>query len=88
MTKTKVKVVSKSGLHARPADTLTRLASKFQSKVELICDETRIVNAKSILSVLAAGIDCGMEVELVCDGEDEKEACRELAEAIEAGLGE
>lgn len=88
MTKTKVKIVSKSGLHARPADTLTKLAGRYQSKIELLCKDSRIVNVKSILSVLAAGIDCGTEAELVCEGEDEKEACRELARAIEEGLGE
>ena len=88
MTKETVKVVSKSGLHARPADTLTKMANRYHSKVEIHMGDSKVVNVKSILSVLAAGIDCGAEIELVCEGEDEAQACREIAEAIRAGLGE
>lgn len=88
MTTAKVTVISKSGLHARPADTLTKLANKFNSKIEIACGEEKTINAKSILSVLAAGIDYGTEIELICSGEDEQEACREILEAIRAGLGE
>ena len=88
MVKQKVKVVSRSGLHARPADTLTKLANGFQSKVEILCGNSKTVNAKSILSVLAAGIYCGAEIEVSCDGEDEEQALAEIIAAIESGLGE
>ena len=49
--------------------------------------EKKIV-AKSVLNVMAAGIKCGTEINLICDGEDEEEAMKTLTEAIESGLGE
>ena len=45
-------------------------------------------NAKSVLSVLGACVKCGDEIELVCEGADEKEALEALVKAIEGGLGE
>ena len=45
-------------------------------------------NAKSVLSVLGACVKCGDEIELICDGEDEKEALETLVEVIESGFGE
>ena len=52
-----------------------------------IYDNT-IANAKSVLSVLGACIKKGDEIELVCDGEDEEEALKEMVAAVEGGLGE
>ena len=46
------------------------------------------INAKSVLNVMAAGIKCGTEITLVCDGEDEEEAMKTISQAIESGLGE
>lgn len=37
---------------------------------------------------MAAGIKCGTEINLICDGPDEEEALKTLSEAIESGLGE
>ena len=45
-------------------------------------------NAKSVLSVLGACVKSGDEIEIHCDGEDEKEALKTLVTAIENGLGE
>ena len=43
---------------------------------------------KERLNVMAAGIKCGTEINLICDGPDEEEALKTLSEAIESGLGE
>ena len=45
-------------------------------------------NAKSVLSVLGACIKSGDEITLICDGEDEQGALRELVAYVESGLGE
>ena len=76
-----------SGLHLRPAGVLSQTAMKFKSDVIIECGEKRIV-AKSVLNVMAAGIKCGTEINLICDGEDETDAMKTLSEAIEGGLGE
>ena len=87
MLSKKLTVVNPSGLHLRPAGVLSQAAMKFKSDVIIECGEKRIV-AKSVLNVMAAGIKCGTEINLICDGEDEEEAMKTLTEAIESGLGE
>ena len=76
-----------SGLHLRPAGVLSQTAMKFKSNSIIEWKEKRIA-AKSVLNVMAAGIKCGTEVTLICDGPDEEEALAAIAEAIESGLGE
>ena len=50
--------------------------------------ENSIVNAKSVLSILGAGIKSGDEILLICEGEEEEKALKAMIEAIESGLGE
>ena len=80
-------VVNPSGLHLRPAGVLSQTAMKFKSDITIISGEKKIV-AKSVLNVMAAGIKCGTEITLVCDGEDEQAAMDTFSQAIESGLGE
>ena len=80
-------VVNPSGLHLRPAGVLSQAAMKFKCDVIIECGDKKIV-AKSVLNVMAAGIKCGTEINLICDGEDEEEAMKSMSEAIESGLGE
>ena len=87
MLSKKLKIVNPSGLHLRPAGVLSQTAMKFKSNSIIECGEKRIV-AKSVLNVMAAGIKCGTEINLICDGADEEEAMKTLSEAIESGLGE
>ena len=60
-------VVNPSGLHLRPAGVLSQTAMKFKSDITIECGEKKIV-AKSVLNVMAAGIKCGTEITLICDG--------------------
>ena len=46
------------------------------------------VNGKSPMALMAAGIPCGTEVEVKCDGADEAEALAAAIELIKSGLGE
>ena len=47
-----------------------------------------IANLKSILSIVAAGVRQGEEIEICCEGPDEKEALASAVQAILSGLGE
>ena len=87
MVSRKVTVINPSGLHLRPSGVLSQTAMKFKSN-SIIEWEEKQVAAKSVLNVMAAGIKCGTEVTLICDGPDEEEALAAIAEAIESGLGE
>ena len=82
-----VQIKNPLGLHARPANTFVKLAVKYKSNITFTKDQKNF-NAKSILSVMAAGAKQGSSIELVCDGEDEHTAMQSLIEAIESGLGE
>lgn len=46
------------------------------------------VNGKSPMALMAAGIPCGTEVEIRCDGADEADALTTAIELIKSGLGE
>lgn len=80
-------VVNPSGLHLRPAGVLSQTAMKFKSDIIIESGEKRII-AKSVLNVMAAGIKSGTVITVICEGEDENEALKTVAEAIESGLGE
>lgn len=80
-------VKNPSGLHLRPAGVLSQTAMKFKADVTIESGDKKI-NAKSVLNVMAAGIKCGTDITLICDGEDEVAALETISNAIESGLGE
>lgn len=87
MISQKVTVKNPTGLHLRPAGILCKEAMKYKSLITFSFDGCT-ANAKSVLSVLGACVKCGDEIELTCEGVDEKEALEALVAAIENGLGE
>lgn len=82
-----MKVVGSQGFHMRPASVFAGEMGKFQSEVT-IRFKGQPVNGKSLMHVIAAGIPCGAEIDVVCDGPDEKEALDKATQLIESGLGE
>lgn len=86
MVRQKVKIKNPSGLHVRPAGFLCETAAKFNSTITFVSAKGSASNAKSILSVLGAGIRCGDELEFICEGPDEKEALDRMVYAVENEL--
>ena len=82
-----VKVVNSLGLHARPAAQLVRLASTFQSQIELVKDDM-VVNAKSIMGVMMLAAECGSTVQLRASGDDAEQALAALEKLVTDGFGE
>ena len=78
---------NETGLHARPASEIVKIASKYQSTISLIANG-KTINAKSILNIMAAGIKSSTEIEIQCDGADEESAMKELLQAFENNFGE
>ena len=76
------KVINKEGFHMRPANMFVKEMTAFQSDVHLI------INAKSIMNIMAGCIKCGSQLEVRADGPDEKEALAKAVSLIESGLGE
>ena len=87
MISQKITITNPSGLHLRPAGNLCNEAMKYKSLITFSLDGGT-ANAKSVLSVLGACVKCGDEIELVCEGADEREAMEALVGAISSGLGE
>lgn len=83
----KVILKNESGLHARPASELAKIASKYQCTINLIVNG-KIINAKSILNIMSAGIKTSSEIDIQCDGEDEKKALLEIEKAFKNNFGE
>jgi len=76
-----------TGLHLRPISILCNRSIDFKSTITIRIRE-KSVNAKSVLGVLSACVKHGDEIELICEGPDEKEANNILSEMIRAGLGD
>ena len=87
MVTQKTTIKNPTGLHLRPAGLFCRTAVQFKSKITFRFKDTT-ANAKSVLSVLGACIKRGDEIELICEGEDEREALATMVGIIEDGLGE
>ncbi len=88
MVSEKVTVKNPSGFHLRPAGMFCEMAEGFESKIVFNKGTRREYNAKSVLSVLGAGVKSGDEVEIICDGKDEGDALKALIELVETGFGE
>ena len=91
MVSQKVTITNPTGLHLRPAGILCKTAMQYKSKITVhkeLRHEEITANAKSVLSVLGACVKSGDEIEIHCEGADEKEALTAMVEAVESGLGE
>lgn len=89
MLEGKVKIINQLGLHARAAAQLVRLASGFESKIQIIrVDNHVMAEAKSILSVLTLAAAKGIELELKVEGVDEQKAFQAVTEIFANGFGE
>ena len=85
-----VTVRSKVGLHARPAALFVKTAGGFSALVtiENVTRGTKPVNAKSILSVLSAGVRLDDHICIMADGTDEEAAVAALADLVNNNFGE
>lgn len=85
MVSKKVILKNPTGLHLRPAGFLCKEAAKYKSTI-YFTHRNATVNAKSVLSILGACVKCGDEIEVICNGSDEKEALQAIIRSIQSGL--
>lgn len=76
-----VTVRNETGFHVRPAGRLAKAAEGCTSKVEILYGHS-IINAKSLLNILSAGIRKGAQIELRCIGPEEEKDLAHLSEII------
>ena len=78
-------IENETGLHARPATEIAKIAMKYKCDVKLIVNG-KTINAKSPLMIMSAGIKSKTELEIVCDGDDEEKALEELKILLQNNL--
>lgn len=77
MIKKPITVNLSTGLEARPVAQLVQVASQFNSEIYVEVGEKK-VNAKSIMGMMALGLDAGEEITLLTSGEDEEAAMNSI----------
>lgn len=87
MIETSFIVPNKSGLHARTAAKLVSTTMAFASSVEIGNDE-KLVDAKSILSIMLLAAAQGSELRVLIDGPDEQEALKAILDLVDNHFGE
>lgn len=86
MVSKKVTIINPTGLHLRPAGLLCNEAMLFDCKISFKAKGNITANAKSVLSVLAACVKYGDEIEIICEGDDEEKALSSITKLIENGM--
>ncbi len=87
MVSATTKIVNPMGLHMRPAQIFVKEMMSFGCDVSVVY-QGKNINAKSIMSLMAACIKQGSEIEIVCSGENEQDCLKAAVALIESGLGE
>lgn len=82
-----ITVTNKIGLHARPAALLVKTSAAFASEVTL-AKADKAFNAKSILTVMAAGVRQGDTVTVRASGDDEAAAVAAVVALFKSNFGE
>lgn len=81
MTTKDVTIEIQQGVEASPVAKCVQVASQFESKI-YVEYETKKVNAKSIMGMMALGIIPGQTVKVSADGNDEIQAIDSIAKYL------
>lgn len=74
-------IIDPAGIHARPASLLVKEANKYNSDIQIEVADKKMT-LKSILSIMALGIQQNTEIKIHIDGEDESEAEKSITEFL------
>jgi phosphotransferase system HPr (HPr) family protein len=88
MKSSQIVVTDPVGLHARPAALFVKLANQFSAEI-MICNlsaKGQWLNAKSILSLLASGVQQGDQIGIKAEGVDEQAALAALEELVRSNF--
>lgn len=86
MKKANVVIENETGLHARPATELAKLAMKYKCSINLIVNG-KLIDARSPLMIMSAGIKHKTELEIICDGKNEDLALEDVKSFLENNIG-
>jgi len=86
MRKARVKVINSKGLHARAAAKLAKIASDYKSIVRV--GRTKMVDGKSILSLMMLAAIKGTVLKIETEGIDEDIAIKAIINLVKNGFDE
>ena len=78
-------IKDKTGIHARPAGFLNKLAKGFESAT-VIEKDGKAVNASKLMMLMSLGVKCGDTVNVTVDGSDEEIAFEKIKTFFEENL--
>ncbi|MEZ5525203.1 MAG: HPr family phosphocarrier protein [Pseudomonadales bacterium] len=87
MIKSQITIINKLGLHARAAAKLVNTAAAFSSQIQL-SNGDRMVDAKSIMSVMMLAASKGTTLDIQIDGRDEDQALNAIEAIVNDMFGE
>ncbi|MFT4885862.1 MAG: phosphocarrier protein [Pseudohongiellaceae bacterium] len=76
MLEAKVEIINNAGLHARAASKLVTLTSSFSSTIKI--GQEKMVDGKSILSLMMLAATKGTVLKLEIEGRDEEQAMKAI----------
>lgn len=83
MTRT-VTVLNPTGFHARPARSFVDIATSTYPETKVTLTKgPKVINGKSVLSMLTLGAKCGDSILIEAVGGDEAQALSELGDLFE-----
>lgn len=89
MKKKQIEVKNKLGLHARAANKLVEVTTRFSSEIQIKRHPDQApVNGKSIMSVMLLAAPIGSELEVIADGKDEDDALMAIEAIFDDYFGE
>ena len=80
-------IKNKLGLHARVAAKIVSVSTQFKAKIFFERDG-RVVNGKSLLSILTLACPLGSRITIRAEGIDAREAIEDLGKLIDDKFGE
>jgi len=77
-----VTIKNRAGIHARPAALIVKKANEFDSEIFLELEDMK-VNGKSIMGIITLGANYKSEINIIAEGNDEKEAVDAIVQLFE-----
>ncbi|BES64050.1 HPr family phosphocarrier protein [Gottschalkiaceae bacterium SANA] len=80
-------ILNEKGFHARPAGMLAKAVKTSESQVHMKVKE-KVVDCRSIVTLMTTAVRQGEEVEIQVDGQDETRLIQEIEAMFLDGFGE
>src|SRR5216110_3623851 len=82
-----IPIITRLGLHARPAAMFVRIASRYRSEI-WVSKESEEVNGKSIMGLMMLAAGQGSKLRIRCEGPDAEKALEEIEQLIKGRFNE